>query len=88
MGSAIHADPVGVEQASTTARALCSQVVDSFIRHTSRPMLLCAPMYAPFYGPEGSSQPRLFREPPIATFPAFVSYRLAVGNQPLWAGLG
>lgn len=66
-------------------RALCSQVVDSFIRHTTRPMLLCAPMYAPFYGPEGSSQPRLFREPPIATFPAFVSdcYPLADGNQPL-----
>lgn len=29
--------------------------------------------YAPFYGPEGGSKPRLFREPPIATFPAFVS---------------
>ncbi|KAI7845483.1 hypothetical protein COHA_001031 [Chlorella ohadii] len=47
-------------------------VVDSFIRNTTRPMLLCAPMYAPFYGPEGGSKPRLFREPPIATFPAFV----------------
>lgn len=50
-----------------------SQVVDSFIRHTTRPMLLCAPMYAPFYGPDGSGQPRLCMEPPIATFPTFVS---------------
>lgn len=35
------------------------QVVETFINHTEQPMLVCAPMYAPYYLPGGLLKPAL-----------------------------
>ena len=38
------------------------QVVETFINYTQQPMLLCAPMYAPYYIPGGELQPALAKQ--------------------------
>ena len=38
------------------------QVVETFINYTQQPMLVCAPMYAPYYIPGGELQPALAKQ--------------------------
>ena len=38
------------------------QVVETFINHTQQPMLVCAPMYAPYYLPGGEIKPALAKK--------------------------
>jgi hypothetical protein len=51
---------------------LLSQVVETFICHTARPMLVCAPMYAPFYGPDGHLAGDLANSGPLLSMTAVV----------------
>ena len=55
------------------------KVVETFICHTTRPMLVCAPMYAPFYAPPapGAGTGPVLGEPfagttPVMSLPAIV----------------
>ncbi|PSC67013.1 alpha-1,3-glucan synthase Ags3, partial [Micractinium conductrix] len=46
------------------------KVVETFICHTARPMLVCAPMYAPFYGPDGRLAGDLANSGPLLSMTA------------------
>ncbi|PSC67576.1 hypothetical protein C2E20_8791, partial [Micractinium conductrix] len=48
------------------------KVVETFICHTARPMLVCAPMYAPFYGPDGRLAGDLANSGPLLSMTAVV----------------
>lgn len=58
------------------------QVVETFIRCASRPIIVCAPMYRPFFDEDGSPA-HFAHTAPIMTVPAVVRQAACMG---LWGG--